>query len=380
MGGGSGGHVTPVVAVINELKHLDSKAEIRFWCDSKFSEQAESIFDASEHPLKVQTIVAGKLRRYHHLTNVQHFLIPSIIFPNIRDLFLTGFGVVQSFVKLIFWRPNVIFMKGGYVCLPVGVAARLLRVPTVIHDSDAHPGLTNLILSKWAKGIATGAPLQHYPYPKSISKYVGIPISPEFNKKYSAQDKITLKDQWGVDPTRPLVVITGGGLGARRINDAVAMQLDSLLEVASVVLVSGKDQFKELKAKLPANDRSVQLHAFISKDIALLFAAADLVVARAGATTILELAALAKPTVLIPNDRLTGGHQSKNAAVYEENGAVVTISDQELVDDSSVLPKVIKSLIEDPSRLEKLSREFGKFSKPDAASDVAGMIMSVANK
>jgi UDP-N-acetylglucosamine--N-acetylmuramyl-(pentapeptide) pyrophosphoryl-undecaprenol N-acetylglucosamine transferase len=103
-------------------------------------------------------------------------------------------------------------------------------------------------------------------------------------------------------------------------------------------------------------------------------------VARAGATTILELAALAKPTVLIPNDRLTGGHQSKNAAVYEENGAVVTISDQELVDDSSVLPKVIKSLIEDPSRLEKLSREFGKFSKPDAASDVAGMIMSVANK
>lgn len=378
MGGGSGGHVTPVVAVIHELKRIDSKADIRFWCDSKFNVQAESIFSNSEYPMDVHTILAGKLRRYHHLSNMQHLLMPSILLPNIGDLFLVGLGVVQSFGKLIAWRPNVIFMKGGYVCLPVGIAAKILRIPFVIHDSDAHPGLTNRILSKWARSIATGAPLEHYPYPKNISKYVGIPIAPEFNKIYSAKERLKFKNQWGIDENKPLVVITGGGLGAKRINNAVASQLSALLDIASIVLISGKDQFSELKKKLPENNDEFQLYAFVSKDVATLFGAADLVVARAGATTILELAALAKPTILVPNDRLTGGHQSKNAAVYMQKGAVVTVSDQDLQEDPTILHKEIKSLVNDPVKLKQLSKEFHKFSKPNAASDVANMVIEVA--
>jgi UDP-N-acetylglucosamine--N-acetylmuramyl-(pentapeptide) pyrophosphoryl-undecaprenol N-acetylglucosamine transferase len=378
VGGGSGGHVTPVLAVIHELKRTDPEADIRFWCDSKFNAQAESIFENSKHPMKVHTILAGKFRRYHHLSNIQHLLMPSILLPNIGDLFLVGLGVIQSIGKLIAWRPNVIFMKGGYVCLPVGVAAKLLRIPFVIHDSDAHPGLTNRILSRWARSIATGAPLEHYPYPKSISKYVGIPVASEFGRIYSEKERIEFKRKWGLKDDNPLVVVTGGGLGARRINDAVALQLDKLIEVASIVLISGKDQYSDLKERLPGNSDRFQLHAFIASDVATLFGAADLVVARAGATTILELAALARPTILIPNDRLTGGHQSKNAAVYKQKGAVVTISDQSLQEDSSVLYKEIRSLINNPIKLEQLSKEFRKFSKPDAARDVASMVVEAA--
>ena len=111
-----------------------------------------------DESINVSKISAGKFRRYNHLNFWQHLMIPSIVFPNIRDLFLIIAGFFQSFFKLIFWRPDVIFIKGGYVCLPVGVAAHLLRIPFVIHDSDAHPGLTNRILSKYATKIATGAP------------------------------------------------------------------------------------------------------------------------------------------------------------------------------------------------------------------------------
>ena len=89
-------------------------------------------------------------------------------------MFFVGCGFVQSLVKLLIWRPDVVFTKGGFVCLPVGLSAKILGIPLVIHDSDAHPGLTNRILAKWAKSIGTGAPLKHYPYPAAITRYVGI--------------------------------------------------------------------------------------------------------------------------------------------------------------------------------------------------------------
>ena len=106
------------------------------------------------------------------------------------------------------------FTKGGFVCLPVGMAARVLRIPLVIHDSDAHPGLTNRILAKWASAIATGAPLKHYPYPESISRYVGIPIATEF-APFTDQQRTEAKRTLGLDPNRPLVVVTGGRVGCQ---------------------------------------------------------------------------------------------------------------------------------------------------------------------
>ena len=110
VGGGSGGHVTPVVAVLRELKKHQPKAEVRFWCDFKFAPQARSIMAQFDDGLVVERILSGKLRRYHHLRWWQHFTIPSVLFPNILDTVSIGLGVIQSLVKLLLWRPDVVWL------------------------------------------------------------------------------------------------------------------------------------------------------------------------------------------------------------------------------------------------------------------------------
>jgi UDP-N-acetylglucosamine--N-acetylmuramyl-(pentapeptide) pyrophosphoryl-undecaprenol N-acetylglucosamine transferase len=326
--------------------------------------------------IPVYTILAGKFRRYHHISVVRQLFWPSVVLLNIRDVFMVVIGFFQSIFKLIFWRPDVVFAKGGYVCLPVGFAAHLLNIPLVIHDSDAHPGLTNRVLSKWATAIATGAPLEYYSYPADRSRYVGIPISSEFHE-FSDSERQAAKLQWGINDNYPLVVVTGGGLGAQRINDAVAIALDDLLKLGSLVLVSGAGQYDELRSITPPNSDRFQLHAFISKDMASLLGAADVVITRAGATTILELAALAKPTILVPNGKLSGGHQLKNAAVYFDKNAVMVIDEERMVNDPQILVSTVQEILSNPERAREMAHELASFARPNAANDVADMIISV---
>ena len=304
---------------------------------------------------------------------------PRLVVLNIRDGFLVLVGIIQSTFKLILWRPDVVFTKGGYVCLPVGIAAKVLRIPLVIHDSDAHPGLTNRVLSKWATAIATGAPLEYYKYPKSISRYVGIPIAKEFHP-FTKNEVLSARAQWGIDPDRPLIVVTGGGLGAQRINDTVALVLDDLLKIGSVVLVAGSAQYDDMRALVPLNSKSFQLHPFVSSGMAELLGAADVVVTRAGMTTILELAALAKPTVLIPNGKLTGGHQLKNAEVYRSKDATIIVNEDQMIEDPKLLVDAVHLVIDDPEMAKSMAKRFNVFAKPNAARDVADMILSARSK
>jgi UDP-N-acetylglucosamine--N-acetylmuramyl-(pentapeptide) pyrophosphoryl-undecaprenol N-acetylglucosamine transferase len=374
VGGGSGGHVTPVVAVLKEIRAKQPKADMRFWVDRKFAPQARTIMASFDDTIPVHTVTAGKLRRYYHLSLLQHFLWPSLMLKNLGDGFLVGVGFIQSVFKLIIWRPDVVFTKGGYVCLPVGMAARVLNIPLVIHDSDAHPGLTNRILARWATAIGTGAPLEYYHYPKSISTYTGIPINVDF-KPYTKSQQWDAKRKWGINPDKPLVVITGGGLGARRLNNTVVSISKQLQKQASVILLSGVGQYEELKAQLPKNNDHFQLHAF-TNDMATLLGAADIVVTRAGATTILELAALAKPTILVPNAALTGGHQLKNAAVYEDAKAAVVLVEDAMVENPDMLLKAVNQLLDSPKETQAMAKRFATFSKPHAARDMAWLILA----
>lgn len=328
-------------------------------------------FDSS---IPVQAIYSGKLRRYHGMPLWRQLLHASIVLPNLRDMLLVGIGGLQSIVKLLLWRPDVVFTKGGFVCLPVGMAAKLLHIPLVIHDSDAHPGLTNRILSKWATAIGTGAPLEYYSYPKAKTHYVGIPVADDCVPLTPAE-QVAAKKQLGIDAERPLVVITGGGLGARRINEAVLSSLDDLLAVCSVILISGSGQYNELLPLTPANNDQFQLHPFVTP-LTPMLGAADIVIARAGATTLLELAAMAKPTIIIPNGRLTGGHQLKNAAVYSDKQAVVVITEDELDATPQTLVETVTRLIKQPDEREQLGRRIQSFAKPEAAADMANMILS----
>lgn len=362
------------MAVLKELRAKRPEAEIHFWCDTKFAPQARSLMEHVDPGLQVNSIFSGKLRRYHHLSVLRQLLWPRLVLLNLRDSFLVGIGFLQSFFKLIIWRPDVVFTKGGYVCLPVGLAAKILGIPLVIHDSDAHPGLTNRVLSKWAAAIATGAPLEYYNYPKDRSRYIGIPIASDFHS-FSAHERTVARESWGLNLDKPLIVITGGGLGATRINNAVVEVLPRLLELGSVVLIAGSAQYDELSALMPENDTHFQLYPFISEGMAMLLGGADVVVARAGATTILELAALEKPTILIPNGKLTGGHQLKNAKVYSDANAALILDEDAVVGDSATLVDMIRGLLSDTSKASNLSKSLSKFARPDAASNMADMII-----
>lgn len=377
MGGGSGGHVTPVAAVLRELRTKHPECDVRFWCDAHFAPQARSIMAEYDPSIRVQTVLAGKFRRYHHLTKLQHFTVPSVVFLNVRDAFLVAFGTLQSIVRLIMWRPNVVFAKGGYVCLPVGWAAWLLRIPVVIHDSDAHPGLTNRLLAPIAKRIATGVPLEHYNYPPKKSVYVGIPIDSRY-KKVSAGEQADLKRKMGFDAKRPLVVIAGGGQGSKQINDAVALQLHDILEVANVILNSGSAQYDELRSLTPQNDPRFVLKDFVP-GLFEQFGAADVVITRAGATTLLELAAQAKPTILIPSKRLTW--QVKHAKIFADKQAVILLDEDNFEDpNDTTLVQHIRKLINNDTARQRLGSNLHRLARPHAASDMADIISRAARK
>lgn len=321
---------------------------------------------------------AGKFRRYHHLTKLQHLTVPGVVFPNIRDAFLVLIGVGQSFFRLLFWRPNVVFLKGGYVCLPVGYAAWLLRIPIVIHDSDAHPGLTNRLLAPLAKRIATGVSLEHYNYPPEKSAYIGIPISGEY-KPLSLKERQAVKAALGFDPHRPLTVFVGGGLGAKQINENVALHLEELLQVTNVVLISGTAQYDEMRSLTPVDDARFRLEAFLSSGLPSLLGAADIVVSRAGATALLELAALSRPTIVIPSKRLIW--QVKHAKLFVDMQAVYLL-DEALFEEpgDTSLVTAVKRLLNDDELREKLGKNLHRQAKPNATRDLAAMIMSVTRK
>ena len=375
--------MTPIVAVLKMLAEQQQSLDIRVWSDKAFYARTRQAVAGYDKLIRVEVVASGKIRRIHGVPVWQQLLrVRTLVLPNILDLFRMFGGTVQSMWRMLFWRPDVVFCKGGFVSVPVGVAAWLLRIPVVLHDSDAHPGLANSLLSHWATSIGTGATLDHYRYPVDKASYVGIPINPDFHR-YSEKERVAFKNQLGFSADRPLVVVTGGGLGAKPINDAVVAVIEQLLSATNVLLLSGDYQHDELKATLKHLDDAsrFQLQAFLAGgDMVAALAGADIVVARAGATTLLELSALAKPTILVPNPHLAGGHQTKNAAVYAQKNAVVLLDEADLEAQPIKLLEATTSLLLDKKRREDLGDAIYGFAMPHAARDMAAMIISAAGK
>ena len=174
--------------------------------------------------------------------------------------------------------------------------------------------------------------------------------------------------------------MTGGGLGAKRINDATAHELATLTKHASVLLISGALQYDSLRAQVGQDTERFQLRSFVSSGMAPVFGAADIVVARAGATSILELAAMAMPTILVPNGRLTGGHQLKNAKVYEDAQAAMVIDEVAFEKQPKLYSQAITSLLANPAQRKQFSRNIKAFARPQAARDVADIILAIYKK
>lgn len=298
------------------------------------------------------------------------------IFFNVRDLFYFLIGLVQSVFLLKKLKPDVVFSKGSYVGLPVGFAARLWKIPIVTHDSDAIPTLTNKVIGKWAVFNAVGIENGTYPYSKDKIRYVGIPLASGY--EYVTDElKHLYREQIGLPPEARMMFITGGSLGAVTINRVVA-------EVAEELLVKFPDFYIYHQVGrnklgvydgLPENDH-LKKFEFID-DMYKYYGAADIVVARAGATTISELAMQAKASIIIPNPLLTGGHQTKNAAILSNSNSAVVLQESDLLKDKQQLYYAVSNLLSDDTKQKRLSQNIHKLASPNAASDIASLLLSV---
>ena len=340
--------------------------------------------------MRVRKIFAGKFRRYAGWSFGDYFKYWD---TTLKDLILGNFlgflgfvgGIMQSFWRMFLKknRPDVIFLKGGFVGLPVGIVARLFKIPYVVHESDAVPGLANRLLMKHATKIATS--LEEVAI-SSQSKFIvtGVPVAPEFKKVSEAKQK-QLKKAFGFDENEPLVVITGGSQGAQHINEAVREILPEMLKFTSVGLVAGRERYEKMvdlkkyedwdKAKLKSNFRMWAFNSAMNE----LMGAADVVVSRAGATTIAELAALAKAVILVPFEQLPGSHQVKNAERIAELNAAEVVKDSRMVQQPGILLEEVKKMVRSPKLRQKMAAELHKTYKPKAAKDLADILIDLAN-
>ena len=368
--------MTPVVAVLDELAKQTALSEVRFVCDKAFALQAKGLMSHASMPVSTHVISAGKLRRYKHFRIRDYIIHPSIVARNVIDSGKILIGILQSIRVIRDYRPDVVFLKGGYVCLPVGIAARLCRVPVMIHDSDARPGLTNRILAPRADMIATGYPLENYPYDSTKTHYTGVPINDKFTT-ISSEMQNKLKKRLGLSATTPLIVAIGGGLGSRSINDAMIESLPKLAGVgAYAVIVAGKKNYTYAKEVCEPYS-NVTVFEFVSEGLRDLLGAADIVVTRASATSLQELAGLKKSVIAIPARQL--GDQHKNAVVYEAAEAAVVLSDDDIA-KPNLLGNEIVNLLHDKARRKLLAEHLHEFAKPNAARDVVTLLLDLAKR
>jgi len=328
---------------------------------------------------KSVAIAAGKFRRYHGVSWVKQVLDIPMQLKNIRDGAFFLLGLIQSFVMFVLSRPDVVFVKGGYVGLPVGLAAVVLRIPLVVHESDTHMGLTNSILSKHARAVGVGMPKSNYQLENTEVSFVGVPVSSDY-KYVDEALQAQYKKQLGIDTSKQVVVVTGGSHGAERVNNIVSAIAAKLADRAYILHQTGKETFEATKAALEANLSPEQLdnyrvQAFVGSDMHVFLGAGDVVVTRVGVTTISELAISAKPLVLIPNPKLVYGHQLLNAKAYQEENAALVVDESEATDDPELLYQAVVDLLDSEDKRKELAANLHKLAKPDASTDIAKLIL-----
>lgn len=380
VGGGSGGHVTPLKAVSKEVQRAHPHVQIEVITDRRFFGDAQKIFsDAPEIHLK--KIYSGKLRRYNGKSFLWHITHFPTLFKNIFDILALGIGLIQSFIHILVKRPDVVFAKGGSVSVPVGMMAHLLRVPLVIHDSDTHPGLASRILSRWAQMIATGMPAKYYDYPKEKTVYTGIPVDSRY-QTVSKTKQSTHKDEVGFEINDPLLLITGGGTGAATLNSIVSRVGEGLIERGwQIIQVTGRGKSAETRNRWNKLSKTQQKRWQIVEfvDLNPYVLAADIVISRTGATAMQEFANSKKTVITIPSRFLTGGHQLKNAKMFEDAGAAMVLDEQQLELNPEILISTIELLAKDSAQASKYAESlFNSFARPKAASDLAEAIVRVA--
>lgn len=376
VGGGSGGHITPLLAVASALKEINP--QIYVGLVGQKNEGLQEIIDQGQID-KVFEISAGKFRRYHGESFISHLFDIKTVLLNIRDLFRFLIGSAESVSLLARQKPDVILLKGGFVSVPIGFAASLLKIPYITHDSDVVPGLANRLTARHAVVNATAMDASLYPYDPRKTIEIGIPLRSEFTFVGPVEQN-TFKTELQIDTKDRVLLCTGGGLGAQKLNHsfiAICSDVLSTYTDVEVIHLTGHSLFEDTK-RLYRESLSEELYNRVRvmdfyADMYRLSGAADLVVSRAGATAIAEFAVQSKACILVPNPVLTGGQQLHNAQVLKKKDAAVIVPE----DDSEALLNAVTLLLDsDEKRVGYAQRLHVAVAHEDAAKRMAELLLS----
>ncbi len=364
-GGGTGGHFYPLIAIAEELNRIQEEEhfvnfKLYYMSDSPYNKKL-----LDEQFITYIPITAGKLRVYFS-------------FQNFLDIFRTFFGAIGAFFKVFNLYPDVVISKGGYASFPTLLAARLLFIPVIIHESDTVPGRVNKWAGKFARRIALSFPEAAEYFDRTKVSLTGQPVRRTI--AYTAKEGA--KEFFECGPGVPVIGILGGSQGARAINDCITGMLPQLVEKYQIIHQTGAAQFAEVKT-----DASVILGQNIKRSrykpfpylsdlqTKMFGGACDLIISRAG-STIFEIAAWGKPSILIPYPLAHGDHQRKNAYHYARTGAAAVIEEKNLT--PSILYNQIDLILSHTDRYESMAGHAERFYKGDAARIIAAEAVAIA--
>lgn len=364
-GGGTGGHFYPLVAVaesINKVVHEEKLLPVKLYFLSDSPNDPDMLM---ENNIEYINISAGKARRYFSILNF-------------FDLFKTFFGIIGATMKVFNIYPDVIFSKGAYSSFPVLVAAKLLKIPVVIHESDSAPGRTNLWASKFAKRIAVSYPEAAKYFDASKVAVTGNPVRKNIQL---LQDKATSRQFLNLIEDIPVLLILGGSLGARMINDQVLSVLPKLVEKYYVIHQTGKANIEEVMgtSNVVLNDskfknRYKAFDYLNNLNMAMSAGASDLIISRAG-SAIFEIAHWGIPSIIIPITDTNGDHQRQNAYNYARSGGAIVIEESNL--SPNILLSEVNRILDDKNLIKKMSDGAKSFIKTDASDLIAKELIKI---
>lgn len=357
-GGGSGGHIYPAIAIANALQDHDLNNELLFV-------GAQGKMEMQQVPAAGYPIVGLSIRGIQRKQVLRNLSVPGRI--------LHSLWKAKRLLK--HFQPDVVVGTGGYASAPILYAATQLQIPTLVQEQNAYAGLTNRLLAKRIDKVCVAYKHMDQYFPADKIVLTGNPVRQDIMNL--AEKRLAAYEYFSLVPDRPCLLVLGGSLGAKTINESVLRGLSQLLEASiQVIWPTGSFYFEAIQAQLTEQQRAfVKLYPFIEA-MDLAYAAADIVVSRAGALAIAELCIVGKPTIFIPSPNVVADHQTKNVQSLVAQDAVLLIHDKEA---KQKLAQAIIQLLRDADRRNTLVESMRHWAKPQATADIVTLTYALAN-
>lgn len=365
-GGGTGGHIFPLIAVAEALEQKYENVEFLYiGTKSQMGGVAQDAM--AELNIQTKNIVTGKMRRYF---SPEYFL----------DFFRIPIGIMQSLIHLLKFMPDAVFSKGGYASVPIVIAAWIYHIPVLTHDSDAIPGWANRICGKLSRYVALSYDLSTRYFRGNKIVITGNPIRSEIING----DRARGYERWGFTESRPTVLIVGGSQGAKAINDATLRSLPELAKISQVLHITGQEHHEESLRLAGEFGFKSGRHRYVAvpflnrTEMADAYAVADIIISRSGANSITEMAATKKVVIFVPLARSANNHQYMNAYEIAKIGGAMVLEETNL--GGNILTDKVAQLLHDKELRIQLQEKIYAFYHPDAADKIADGIMKMIDE